>query len=433
MTLLIAAHGLFVAGEFGLVAIDRQRAEARAAAGDRRAAGVVAALKTLSFQLSGAQLGITVTSLLVGFAAEPTIGRALRPALDAAGLPAETSFAVSVALALVLATAAEMVVAELVPKNIAIAEPERVAFAATGALRAFNALARPLIVVLNSGANWTVRLFRVEPREELIPVRSLEELDLLIHASRARGALPEEQFSLLARSISFPDKTAADALVPRTSVAALPDDATVGDMKLVALETGHSRFPVFRGDLDDVVGIAHVKDSYALSVEARDATPVARIARDALFVPESRDLESLLLQMRRERRQIAVVVDEFGGTAGIVTLEDILEEIVGDIEDEHDPSEAAAPAPAPDPGGVHVLSGLLHPDEVREACGLELPDGPYDTLAGFLLWRLDRIPEPGARVEHDGWRFEVTEMDRRRIATVVATAPEDDEAEVDER
>ncbi|HEX2049677.1 MAG TPA: hemolysin family protein [Actinomycetota bacterium] len=426
MTLLIAAHALFVAGEFGLVAVDRQRAEARAAAGDRRAEGVVAALRSLSFQLSGAQLGITVTSLLVGFAAEPTIGRALRPLLEAAGLPPSSSFAVSVALALVLATSAEMVVAELVPKNIAIAEPERVAFAATGALRAFNTLARPLIVVLNSGANWTVRLFRIEPREELIPVRSLEELDLLVHASRARGALPEEQFSLLARSLSFPDKTAADALVPRTSVAALPHDATVGDMQRVALDTGHSRFPVFRDDLDDVVGIAHVKDGYALPADARDATPVTRIARDALFVPESRDLESLLLQMRRERRQLAVVVDEFGGTAGIVTLEDILEEIVGDIEDEHDPSGGPVPARGAAPVGVHVLPGLLHPDEVREACGLELPEGPYDTLAGFLLWRFDRIPERGARLEHDGWRLEVAEMERHRIATVVATAPERD-------
>jgi CBS domain containing-hemolysin-like protein len=419
---LILAHGFFVAGEFGLVAVDRNRIEQRADAGDSRAAGVLKALRSLSFQLSGAQLGITVTSLIVGFLAEPTIGRALRPLLDGAGLSQRSALAVSIALALALATAAEMVVAELIPKNVAIAKPEPVALMVTGPLRAYNALFKPIILFLNASADWTVRLLRIEPREELIPVRSLEELRLLIHSSREGGALPEEEFSLLARSISFPEKTAADALTPRTSVAAINSSETVAATLELALTTGHSRFPIYGSDLDDIVGVVHVKDCYGVAGEEREQTSVARVMQEPLVVPESRGLDSLLMEMRRDRKQLAVVVDEYGGTAGIVTIEDLLEEIVGDIEDEYD-RRSETPRLTEVPAGVHVLSGMLHPDEVREECGLELPDGPYETLAGFVLWLLDRIPGQGDHVSYEGWELKVVEMEGHRIAKVLLVSP----------
>ena len=421
MLALILAHGLFVAGEFSIVTVDRARTEQLAREGHRGAQSTLEAVRTLSFQLSGAQLGITVTSLVVGFIVEPTVGRALAPVVTAAGLPEETAHGAAIAGALTLVTAIEMVVGELVPKNLAIAEPEGVAFRTATPLRLFNRAFRVLILLLNNAANWTVRRLGIEPQEELAAVRSLEELQALVHSSRAQGLLPEEDYSLLERSFRFGGKTASDALIPRTSVDALSDDKTLSDLATVARTTGHSRFPVYRGDLDDILGVAHVRDIYGVADDERPRTRITEVMRRAITVPESRALESLLVEMRRERQHLAIVVDEYGGTAGIITLEDLLEEIVGDIEDEHDPSTGSQ---LTDPStGIHVLSGMLHPDEVRQITGLELPEGDHETLAGFLLSLLRRIPDKGDHTTYKGWELKVVEMDNRRISKVLIVKP----------
>jgi CBS domain containing-hemolysin-like protein len=419
---LILAHGFFVAGEFGLVAVDRSRVEADAEAGMGRARTTLAALRSLSFQLSGAQLGITVTSLIVGFLTEPAIAPAVRPITDAVGLGPRSSLGVSIAVSLALATAMEMVVAELIPKNLAIARPVGVAYSSVPPLRLVNAALRPVIVFLNASANWTVKRLGIEPQEELVGVRSLQEIELLITSSREGGALLEEEYALLQRSISFAQKNAGDALMPRTSIIAVRASDRLQELTDVALSSGHSRFPVFDEDLDHIVGVAHIKDSYRYSFEERASVPVSEIARPALVVPESRNLEDLLLDMRRDRGQLVIVVDEYGGTAGIVTLEDILEEIVGDIEDEYDRSHESQLTSGM-PAGVYVLSGLLHPDEVQELCGLEMPEGPYDTLGGFLYWLFDRIPEAGDHVSYRGWELKVVEMDGHRIDRVLIVRP----------
>lgn len=420
---LILAHGLFVAGEFGLVAVDRSAVEAEAERGSARAKSTLAALKTLSFQLSGAQLGITITSLVVGFLIEPAVAPAIEPLVEAiGGLPERTALALSITIALILATAFEMVVAELFPKNLAIARPLGMALATAPALRLINRIFRPLIVFLNASANWTVRRLGIEPKDELMPVRSLQELELLIRSSREAGSLPEEDFNLLSRSITFGSKTAADALVPRTSVVAVQGEETVAQLAEKALEHGHSRFPVYGENLDDILGVVHVKDIYRLKGTVNSSTPVKQIAQEVLVAPESRSLESLLIDVRRERKQLVVVVDEFGGTAGIVTIEDLLEEIVGDIEDEYD-SFDSPPLTTDMPEGVHLLSGLLHPDEVQEACGFEIAEGDFDTLAGFLLMLFDRIPQQGDHISYQGWELKVIEMDGRRIDKVLVVAP----------
>ena len=381
-------------------------------------------MKELSFHLSGAQLGITITSLIVGFIAEPTIGRLIEPLVVAAGLPEGTALVVAIALALGLATATEMIIGELVPKNIAIAKPLETALKVSTPMRLVNGLQRPLIVFLNSAANATVRLFGIEPREELLRIHSLEELDLLVRSSRAEGTLEEEDFSLLARSISFENKTAADALQPRTSLVAITREETLADMAMRALESGHSRFPVFERDLDHIVGTVHIKDSYRFEPADRETTHVSQIMQEPLFVPESRDPASLLLEIRRTRKHLAIVIDEYGGTAGIITLEDILEEIVGDIEDEYDPDAGGTELTSPPPG-VNVVSGMLHPDEVIEAAGFEMPEGDYETLAGFLFTLFDRIPQVGDHTSSDGWEFKVVEMDGHRISKVLVVAPPD--------
>ena len=413
-------HGFFVAAEFGIVAIDRNRVEQLAGEGNKSAKSALAALKTLSFQLSGAQLGITITSLLVGFLIEPAVAPTLEPLIELLGLPERTALGVSVGLGLALATTFEMVVAELVPKNLAIARPEAVTFALATPFRLINALMKPFILFFNASANWTVRLFGIEPQDELDATQSLEELQILIRSSREGGGLEEEEFSLLARSITFGDRVCADALTPRVSLITLARDDTVADLQRVARESGRSRFPVVGEGVDDIVGIAHIKDSYAVDPVTRKDTPIAEIMRAPLFVPESRDLASLLVEMRRDRQQLVIVVDEYGGTAGIITIEDLLEEIVGEIEDEYDPRESRLTRP---PSGIHVVPGHMHAPELLDTTGFELPDGDFETLAGLLLTLFDRIPAQGDHVSHEGWEFKVVEMDRNRIARVLVVAP----------
>ena len=423
---LILANAFFVAGEFSLVASDRERIERLAESGNRRAKGALRAMRTLSFQLSGAQLGITVSSLVLGFVAEPTIAVVIDPLIAAVGVPESSSLGISITIALIIATAVQMVAGELIPKNLAIARPIPVVLAVVGPLRASNALLRPLIVFLNASANWTVRRLGIEPREELVGVRSLQEIELLIRSSREGGALLEEEYSLLYRSIAFGQKTVADALVPRTAVVALRAEAPLTELVRLALESGHSRFPVCGEDIDDIRGLVHVKDCYRFPVALRENIPVSRVMQQALVVPESRDLDDLLLEMRRERKQLVVVVDEYGGTAGIVTLEDLLEEIVGEIEDEYDPS-AEALYTVGVPEGVHVVSALLHADEVRGECGFDIPEGPYETLGGFLFWLFNRIPSKGDHVSFDGWEFKIVEMEGHRIDKVLIVQPDEED------
>jgi CBS domain containing-hemolysin-like protein len=418
---LILANAFFVLAEFSLVSADRGKLDRLAREGHTRAARALQALKSLSFQLSGAQLGITASSLILGAIAEPTIGRLIGPGLEALGLPPRTSLVLSIAGALILATATQMVVGELVPKNLAISRSVGVVLAVSRPLLLYNRIFSPLVVFFNDSADWTVRKLGIEPREELTSVRSLEELELLIASSRAHGALPEEEAELLARSISFRDKSAADVLVPRTALVALDQDATVADLAAQSTETGHSRFPVYRNDLDDILGFAHVKDVHRIPPGKRSATRVADIVQDALVVPETRPVDSLLLEMRRERKPMALIVDEYGGTAGVATLEDLVEELVGEIEDEYDPK--APPGLTRAPTGIHLVSGILRPDELEEKTGFVMPDGDYETFAGFLLALLGHIPAQGEHASYEGWEFKVVETQERRISKVLVVAP----------
>ncbi|MEZ5142007.1 MAG: hemolysin family protein [Acidimicrobiales bacterium] len=418
--LLVAATAVFVAAEFALVAVDRTRIARLAEEGSRRARTAQPLLRRLSFHLSGAQLGITVASLILGFIAEPTIAELPRPLLEPfLGPGAERG--VSVALALTIATFLEMVLGELVPKTIAIARSESTTLALSPFLRVYGLVFGPLIRLLDGAANWTVRRLGIEPTEELSSVRSLSELALMFRASAAEGTIGDAASRLLSRSIRFAEKDAAEVLVPRTEVATCGRDDSVADLVALAERTGFSRFPVVGTDIDDIVGVVLVKQVHRVPPDERPSTSVAEVMTDALVVPESRDVRQLLLEMRDTRNHFAVVVDEYGGTAGIVTLEDLVEEIVGDIADEYDP--LTPPVVREEHPGEFVLSGLLHPDEVEEATGLALPEGDYETIAGFVLDRLGHLPEVGEAFHHDHWRFEVVAMDRRRIDRVRVGAP----------
>lgn len=416
----MAANAGFVAAEFALVAVDRARIDERADAGSRRARLVRRLLQRLSYHLSGAQLGITATSLLLGFLAEPALAELLAPLLDpmfGSSAPAVWS----VGLALAIATVTQMVFGELVPKALATTRPLRTSMVLARPTAVYGLLARPVVALLDSLAVVITRRAGVEPREELETSPDRQELEHIIRSSGEEGTLDSGEVELLTRSIRLADKSADDAMIPRVEVVAVRSDSTVADLAETAMQSGHSRFPVIGDDLDDVVGFVHVKSVHQVAPADRASAPVSDLTTSVPAVPESRDLDELLVDLRQGGSQLAVVVDEHGGTAGIITLEDILEEIVGEIDDEHD--EPPAQLTTVEAQGSTVLSASLHPDEVAAASGFEMPEGPYETLAGLVLDRLGRIPGPGDMCTVDRWRLEVVAMDRLRIATVRLVEP----------
>jgi len=418
--LLILANGFFVAAEFALVAVDPNRVEFSADAGGRRARLARGLLGRLSLHLSGAQLGITVTSLLIGIVAEPSIAHLLEPVLEPlVGARATAGF--SLALAIGLATVVQMVVGELIPKGLAIARPETTTLLLAPVIRIYGIVFGPLIKLLDNAANAAVRLIGIEPTEELSRVRTLPELQALVEASAEGGTLDVSASQLLTRTIRFDRKVAEDVLIPRTSVVAIHYEASVQDLVDLALRSGHSRFIVHGEDLDELVGVVEIRRVHQVPSALRSTTPVGSLVQQVLMVPESRALDELLIDLRVGDAQLAVVVDEYGGTAGIVTLEDILEEILGEIADEHDtePQTSSRATRA----GEWMLVGTLHPDEVSDATSFELPEGEYETLAGFMLDRLGHIPGTGEIVEFAGWSLQVASMDRRRIAMVRVQSP----------
>ncbi|GIJ80035.1 Hemolysin, contains CBS domains [Micromonospora phaseoli] len=391
--LLIAANALFVAAEFAFVTADRATVERHAQAGDRRSEGLLKGLRTLSTQLSGAQLGITVTSLVVGFLAEPSLATLLRGPLGLTGLSDGAVTALSVTLALALATGFQMVFGELVPKNWAIAEPLRVGRAVAGAQRGFTAVAGPLIRFLNGTANRILRLMGIEPTEELASARSPQELASLVTRSGQQGTLDSRTAELIARSIDFGGRSAADVMTPRTRVRFVSADAPAGEVLALAAGSGHARFPVTGTGVDDVVGAVHFKHALAVPATDRTARPVRSIMASLPEVPETMHLDPLLGVLRDQGLQMAVVVDEYGGTAGIVTLEDLVEEIVGEIADEQD-APARRHHRAAD--GTWTLSGLLRPDEASRLIDLDLPEPrDTDTLGGLVTEHLGRFPQVG--------------------------------------
>jgi CBS domain containing-hemolysin-like protein len=421
-----------VAAEFALVTVDRAEIDRRAEAGDRRARTVRKALRKLSFQLSGAQLGITITALLTGYLAEPALAHLLEPALRPV-TGAVTDAAVRL-LALAIATLLSMLFGELVPKNAALARPMPTALATAAPMRAFSALFAWLIRALNGSANWVVRRLGIEPQEELASARSPEELGLLAAISARAGALPTETAMLLQRTIRFGDKRAAEAMTPRVDVVALKASATVADLLTSARETGRSRFPIYQETVDQITGVAGVPEALGVPLSRRKLTTVAAVAREPVYVPESLDLDGVLAELRAAGADLAIVVDEYGGTDGVVTVEDLVEELVGEIADEHDVEEHArggvgvtGPAELTAPGGdrTMLVDGVLREDELVEQTGFRLPEGPYETLAGFLMARLGHIPVPGETIDERGWEFTVVEVDRHRIEQVRVVRPEE--------
>ncbi|WP_030200161.1 hemolysin family protein [Streptomyces sp. NRRL S-87] len=422
--LLCLACGVFVAAEFSLTTIERADLEAAVERGDRGADSALKAVRSLTFQLSGAQLGITVTGLVIGMLSEPSIAALLSGPLEAIGLGEATASSVALLLGTALSTVVLMVVGELVPKNWAISSPLSVARHVATPQRIFSMVFRPLIGHLNTTANHMVRRLGMEPAEELASARTPQELVALARHSAKAGALEKDTAELFVRTLNLADLTAENVMTPRVQVTALDVQTTAEDVANATQATGLSRFPVYRGSLDTVVGTVHIKDVLALPAEERHRYPVERLLREPLLVPESLTVDRLLDRLSG-RQTMAVVIDEYGGTAGVATLEDIVEEVVGEVRDEHDPHETPDLAPAgTDASGRRLYSadGAARTDQLARI-GLRVPDGPYETLAGLIATELGRIPAVGDGLDLDGWRVDVVDAVGRRASRVLLHAP----------
>ncbi|MGW0599915.1 hemolysin family protein [Streptomyces sp. NPDC002776] len=424
---LSLACGAFVAAEFSLTTVERGELEAAVERGERGASGALKAVRNLTFQLSGAQLGITVTNLVVGMLAEPSIARLLAGPLESLGASPSTASSIALVIGTALSTVVLMVVGELVPKNWAISSPLAVAKRVGNAQRWFSAAFRPFITHLNNTANRIVRRFGVEPAEELASARGPQELAALARHSAKEGALEADTAELFVRTLNLADLTAENVMTPRVQVIALEASATCEDVANATRATGLSRFPVYRGTLDSVVGTAHIKDVLAVPAARRPRVRVAELMREPLLVPETLTVDRLLDRLSG-KRTMAVVIDEYGGTAGVATLEDIVEEVVGEVRDEHDPHETPdlAPAGSDDSGrALFSADGSARVDQLARV-GLRAPEGPYETLAGLVANELGRIPETGDRVQVAGWQLDVTDASGHRAARVLMRAPLDE-------
>lgn len=395
--LLMVWCGTFVAAEFSFVSVDRASVERAVASGDRRARGTLSALESLSTQLSGAQLGITITNLVIGFLSEPAIARLLHDPLAALGLGEGSISGVAVGIGITISTIATMLIGELIPKNLAIALPMATANASQPLMRGFTAAMAVPIRALNGTANRVLRAMGVEPQEELRSARAPTELRSLVRRSAEEGTLERRTADLVARSITFGDRTAADVRTPRIRVRFLDGKDSVSDLIETMRETGHSRFPVVGKTSDDVLGAVHIKQAVAVEPDRRHTTRLETLVTPVAVVPDTLELDPLLVLLREQRMQMAVVLDEYGGTDGVVTLEDLVEEIVGDIADEHDRAMAAKLHRRED--GSWRLSGMLRPDQIVDETGIELPTSEnYETVAGLVVEKLGRLAEAGDEV-----------------------------------
>ncbi len=413
--LLTVGTGLFVASEFALVNLDRADLEARQAAGETRLSLTINALKITSTHLSSAQLGITLTTLLTGYTMEPAISNLLRPVFTAWGMPEGLVSPIAVIIAVSVATIFSMIIGELVPKNFALAVPRQTAKLVMPFQVAFTTVFRPAIVVLNGSANGVLRSVGIEPKEELSGARTAEELSSLVRRSASAGLLEEDTASLLDRSLTFARLSAADVMTPRPSIHALAAEDSAEDVIQLARRTGHSRFPVYDDSMDDITGIVHLKAAVSVPRERRTDVPAAALATEPLRIPEAVHLDALVSELRARGYQMAVVVDEYGGTAGVVTLEDLVEEIVGEVLDEHDRRRAGIVRGE----NSVIFPGELRPDEVRDRTGIRIPEGDvYDTVGGFIMSELERIPVVGDAIEVEDGTIEVQRMDGRRVDRV---------------
>jgi CBS domain containing-hemolysin-like protein len=421
--LLVVGTGLFVASEFAIINLDRVDLESRRSAGEKGLDLSIRAVATTATQLSSAQLGITLTVLLTGFVSEPALSRLLYPSLSDLGFSESGTEVFATVLAMAIATVASFLLGELVPKNMALSAPKKVLKGVAPFQLGFTFIFKFLIVFLNNNGNFILRRFGIEPKEELSVARSAEELTSLVRRSASLGTLESDTAKLIEKTLTLTSLLASDIMTPRPQMHTLEREQSAKDLIDLARESGHSRFPILGEDSDDIVGVAHVKQAVAIPPQRRAQVPVSAIMVEPVRVPETMPLDRLILTLRGRGLQFGVVVDEYGGTAGIATLEDAVEELIGDLSDEHDRTKAHIVQYS---DGSASFSGLARPGELREI-GLKISDDEdYDTIAGFVMSELGKIPQDGDVVELPTGQLKVIRMDGRRVDRIKYQPSEED-------
>lgn len=413
--ILTIGTGLFVASEFSLVNLERSDLEARRERGEKGLSNSIRALAKTSTHLSGAQLGITLTTMLTGFLVEPALTALLRPTLINLGVGESLLESVGLVVSMFLATLFSTLIGELVPKKLALTLPLQVNKFVVGFQLAFTWIFSGMIYVLNLVGNAIVRSLGIEPKEELSSTRTAEELSSLVRRSASLGALDAQTATLLTKTLALSQLVAADVMTPRPRMHALDKDDSLATLIEASIKTGHSRFPISDGSTDDIIGVAHVKQAAAVPREKRDDVPVSAIMVEAPRVPETMRLETLMVELRAKGLQLAIVVDEYGGTAGLATLEDLVEELVGELADEHDRAKAGVTRGA---NSSVLFPGMIRPDELLEMAIKVPDDGAYETVAGFVMSTLGRIPAVGDEVQIEDGVLRVERMDGRRVDRV---------------
>ena len=410
--LLLLVNAFFVAAEYAFVRVRGTQLQELIEAGSIRARKAMTIVLSLDSYISAIQLGVTLAALGLGLVGEPVVGRILEPLFRPLDDVNPVLFSVvSFVVAFAIVTYFTVVIAELAPKYLALERALPLALWTAYPLDLFHSLMRPFIVVINGSALAVLRVFGVRPGAEA-QAHSTEELRMLVAASTRKGILQESERVLVGNALDFAETLVRQVMVPRTEIIAVPDDSTVAGVVQVLRQTPFTRLPVYRDDLDHIVGVIHVKDVVGAALDR----PVREIMRKPLYLPETLHLDRALAQFRRERVQLAVVIDEFGGTAGLVTLEDVIEELVGEVQDEFDRETPMIR----EENGVFLINGLMPLADARERLGLEVGDEPYDTVGGMIFGRLGRLAKVGDTIDVEGWRFTVTAVDGRRVAQAKA-------------
>ena len=413
---LLALNGFFVAAEFALLAARRSRIEQLAADGNKRAVSALAGIRELTLMLAGAQLGITMCSLGLGAVAEPAIAHIIEGALgEWFDLSETTLHVMGFTLGLSLVVFLHMVVGEMAPKSWAISDPERSSLLLARPFRAFVRVFQPIIWLLNSMANVVVRSVGVEPQDERAMAHSPADLILLLDESAGHGDIKAEDHQLLTRSLELSGLTAADAMTVRRDIVSMPAESTAAEVAAEAHRTGRTRIVIHENDLDHCLGFIHAKDLLRLENGAWATTSARSMVRPLMVTPDHHRLEDLLVEMRTERKHISVAVDEHGTVVGLVTLEDVFEELIGDFDDESDDRLGDCAQHA---DGSWRVNGTLRPDQFEECTGVALPEGDWQTVAGYVIDALDEIPAAGDSARTDLGDFTVIEMDGYAVATL---------------
>ena len=423
---LVIGCGMFVAAEFSLLAVQKQKVQKLADKGDSNAKGVLISLKTLSTQLSGAQVGITITNLAIGFITEPITSPVVATIFSFADLQESTITTISIIFGTLVATCLTMLFGELVPKNLAIAKPLGTAKRVQGFLRSFSTIMKYPIMGLNASANAVLRIMDIEPKEELASARSADELASLVRRSGEKGMLPKQTANLLERSMQFDDMIAEDVMTPRFRMKLIGANQSIEDLFNLSATTGHSRFPVYGKDYNEILGIVHIKQAIKVSNSNRKIVKVKDVMVKPLFVPSILKLDSLLINLKSSSLQTGIVVDEFGDIDGIVTIEDLIEELVGEVRDEHDPVGNRVEKIAK---MQWRLAGILRIDEVSSQTDVYLPETEdYETIGGLIYDKLQRMPVVNdtlniSAVDREGntlnVKIVVLNMDGRRVDHVL--------------